>query len=277
MVVGASRSGTTLLDLMMGHRSAGFSCGEVAYVFRPRRSVQRQWRCRCGRDPCPVWKRFVTSDASRFHRSVVDGLQADLIADSSKSLSWLIDVHGWNRRAGLRTANVVIWKDPIDLAYSYWSRTSSPTAWRAAFVSYYGRFLELELPYTSVRYSDLVNDPARTIRGLCEALEVRYEPGQERYWEGEDHHHAFGSNAPFQNLGSKTPGIWTREPEPEFLDQWVNLAPVLSADEEVQHILRALAANDGSSCPFADGVTLRRPAWYFKDRGIGLFRRLIPT
>ena len=54
-ICGAARSGTTMLDLMLGNASDAFSCGEVNARFRPWRSHHFNPECRCGQNPCQIW------------------------------------------------------------------------------------------------------------------------------------------------------------------------------------------------------------------------------
>jgi hypothetical protein len=53
-IYGTARSGSTMLDLILGNDPKGFSLGEVANWFYPWRTHHFDIKCGCGIYPCPV-------------------------------------------------------------------------------------------------------------------------------------------------------------------------------------------------------------------------------
>ena len=54
-VCGAARSGTTMLDLMLGNSDDAVSTGEIYAVYRPYRIHHRYPVCSCGDADCSAW------------------------------------------------------------------------------------------------------------------------------------------------------------------------------------------------------------------------------
>lgn len=54
-ILGAGRSGTTMLDLMLGNDNNSFSLGEVHAWFRPFRKHHFEIDCNCGNKNCNYW------------------------------------------------------------------------------------------------------------------------------------------------------------------------------------------------------------------------------
>jgi Sulfotransferase family len=59
-IAGAGRSGTTLLDILIGEREGFFSAGELRWIWWG--GLIEGWRCGCGQPlrECPVWNRILT-------------------------------------------------------------------------------------------------------------------------------------------------------------------------------------------------------------------------
>jgi len=268
-VCGAARSGTTMLDLMLGHSPAAFSCGEVYARFRPWQAHHFHPRCRCGQDPCPVWERIGHGPQSRFHAHVCAELGVNFVVDSSKDLCWLLDTQKWALATGLRVYKILLWKRPLSLAYSHWKRTGDPHAWRREFVGYYTRFFETGLPFHSIYFNDLVANPPRMLAAICAAVGMPYFDGQERFWE-KQHHHLFGSHGVYEQTVSPNPAIRASESyPPEFTAHIADLERRIEADAEIQRLLatlrRARIPPSGGFGPDSQR-TGRKPYWYYLRR-----------
>ena len=201
LVGGTARSGSTVADLMLGSASYGFSCGEVFAWFRPFRPHHLDPICRCRDSNCPVWAQLRRTRANRFHSDAAEHLGARLIVDSSKNLAWMSDSIRWARRSGMPSKVLLVWKEPYDLAFSFFKRDSVDEAIHTAvrqFLDYYSMALSMALsmdvPTVAVQNQLLRSKPAETVSDMCGALGVPYEPGQEEFWRFE-HHNLFGSDS----------------------------------------------------------------------------------
>lgn len=280
-VCGASRSGTTMLDAMLGNGQSAFSCGEVYAWFRPWRTHHRMIRCACGSDPCSVWEKIERVPEAGFHRAVCDRLNVDFVIDSSKNLPWLIDTQYWARKSSMSVFNILIYKPPIELAYSQFKRGRDPMGWRGDFVRYHDRLLRLGLPFLVVSYRELIRAPRKTLADICSRIGMVYESGQERATRVQSHH-AFGSFGVRRQLDGGELGI---RANPNFSGDFARLSEALESriarDGEVLDILGELerrrvdqAPREHASMDFRRPLVM--PAWYYASRLKGAIRRVFP-
>jgi hypothetical protein len=267
-VCGAGRAGTTMLDLMLGSAPNAFSCGEVYAWFRPWRSHHKRIVCSCQQDPCPQWEKMKDGPERRFHARAASALGMDFIIDSSKELCWVLDTQMWAAETGLRVVNVALWKDPVDLAFSYWKRGWGIDSWWKHFLRYHQRLLQVEFPFIAVNFSDLVADPAQQLKHLCAALGMEYLPGQEEFWQHE-HHHLFGSLGTRRQLEAGRSHISAAGRE--FPEEFARLIPGFLARverdpiaNEVLSDLKARSADRTSNERYSFFVPPRMyPVWYY--------------
>ncbi|RJP50445.1 MAG: hypothetical protein C4583_10565 [Anaerolineaceae bacterium] len=281
-VYGTDRSGSTMLDLILGNAPDAFSCGEVSAWFRPYRKHHFRVECVCGEKPCPVWEKLKDLPEAVFHARLAKELGVRFVIDSSKDICWLIDAQRWAADQGLRMATLLIWKDPVDLAYSYWKRGRDAIAWRDAFVKCYGWVQQIGLPYVSVQYDDLVREPVRTVGALCAALEIPYFEGKINFWNKQCHH-LFGSTGIRIQASSKDSCIESKKVYPqEFEAQRSRLLECLARDAQAQRIIRALKQADILLVPPKDIYATRYvpkrvpPFWYFRKKTLRILRRYFP-
>ena len=255
-VCGAQRSGTTMLDLMLGSGERAFSCGEVYARFRPFEPRHHQIDCACGQDPCPIWSQLADLPEEHFHSGLADRLGMRTVVDSSKAADWIRDASRWAREDGMRVENVLIWKDPLSLGYSFWKRGwlrgvdgPEPAGGRPkdlgleVFVIYYERFFESGEPYVSVGYSDLAAAPGDVLAALSSALGLPYREGQERFWET-DHHHLFGSGTVKRGLRRGRTGIAEVPLPAEYLEAAAGYAAEIAGSERAQAVIAELERTD---------------------------------
>ena len=281
MVCGTSRSGSTMLDVMLGSSPNAFSCGEVTAWFRPFRRHHRRIDCPCGEEPCPVWDLLKRLPEREFHAEAASRMGVDFVIDSSKDLCWLIDAQRWAHVRGLTTNTIVIWKDPVELAHSFWKRGQNLDEWRRHFVPYHRRIFDLGLPVVAVPLSRLTADPADTLAKVCRAIGMEYVPSQERFWE-KKHHHLFGSGGVRRQIATGRSSIRSSgELGADFEPHREPLNRRIAKDTEVQDILRRLDAASvfGPGGVRAEpGSPLRRPypLWYYLETMRRMGRRYVP-
>jgi hypothetical protein len=270
MVLGASHSGTTMLDLMLGNHPETFSTGEVCAYYRPYRKHHFYPVCGCGRAPCSIWKNLLNTPEHHFHISVANLPKINNVVDSSKDLSWAMDAMKWARESGINIHNVVIWKEPIELAYSYWKRGNSIAALRNDFLTYYERLLACNMPFISVRYRSLVSDPANVIKQLCETTGLPWQLQQDQFWL-KQHHHLFGASATSQQARNGKSSIRSAADYPrEFLDAIAGFILEIAKDQRLMRVIGALDSMDVEKTyvpkvsATAAQELLVRPLWYYR-------------
>ena len=282
-VCGAGRSGTTVIDLMLGNASDAFSCGEVYAWFRPWRRHHFRIVCSCLKDPCPVWETIKNLPEKVFHREVFKQLNVNFVIDSSKELSWVIDANRWAGENRIRTINLVMWKNPISLAYSHWKRGRGLEGWRNTFLDWYKQFFQVGLPFISVYYNDLAANPSGKLKEICRKIGMEYFEGKERFWE-KQHHHLFGSLGVRNQITSNN----VREVKssedfhPEFITHLNPLRATIESDIAVQKIMEKLKASEVSllnGLSYNDNTQKNKvyPMWYYLNKFKRVYKKRFPA
>lgn len=282
LVCGASRSGSTMLDLIIGNATDAFSCGEVYAWFRPFRKHHFKISCSCGVDPCGVWEKIKKVRENEFHISAMRELGVNHIIDSSKDICWVIDAQKWGGHNHLEVRNLLIWKDPVDHAYSYWKRGYKVDYWKKSFIGYYLKFINSSIPFISINYTELINNPSQLTEKICKMIDIPYFSGKERFWE-KNHHCLFGSGGVKKQLERGNSEILTK---PFFSDSYasqiVKFQDQIMNDADIQKILFSLQENDINNQDVSTGTvqekTIKRiqPVWYYRKKIQNIIRRYFP-
>jgi len=271
-----------MLDLILGNGPDAFSCGEVNALFRPYRTHHFQIDCACGEKPCSIWETLKDVPEKQFHATVIEALQVNFVIDSSKEICWVIDSQEWAAAHGLNVFNLVLWKEPIDLAYSHWKRDQGLMSWRREFVGYYHKIFQVGLPFWAIKYNELVADPPAKLRQICAALNMSYFEGKEEFWS-KQHHHLFGSLGVRKQVKAGHSKFRAKQTLPvEFETQFAPLKEQISTDADIQRILTILNRADISTFKAGDNACQAYrpkkpyPLWYYFRRIRGAFRRYVP-
>jgi Sulfotransferase family len=202
-IVGLGRSGTTLLDLLLGCHPSLVGLGEVFHFTMPnsrRLSQSSEIMCSCGQsmDQCLFWgpttvalRKANDKSASEKYSIVFDHFSQTfgnkvIPIDSSKNLEALQvlrtksdeniklifmirDVRGWTTSIRSLSNDTKSWLLPLK-KLSLWQ-----------FLHWYSdnlaiiRFLKDEnLPFFQLGYEELALYPLRTLKKLCDFLEIDY-------------------------------------------------------------------------------------------------------
>ena len=246
-ICGTAYSGSTMLDLMLGNAPDAFSCGEVYAWFRPWSTHHFKIDCPCGENPCPYWEKVKNIPEDVFHKQVFEMLNVNFVIDSSKDISWVVDNNKWAIANQIKVVNILLWKNPVDLAYSYWKRGKGLKHWRSRFVNYYSYIFKIELPFVSVNYNELVQNPRSKLNEICKIVGMEYFSGKENFWE-KQHHHLFGSASVRKQAENRASIIRSSKDFPvEFLNQIEQLSERVRKDVKVQNIIEILRKHDVSN------------------------------
>ncbi len=279
-ICGEGRSGSTMLDLMVGHDDNAFSCGEVYAWFRPWRTHHRKIVCSCGNDPCPVWKKIKDVPEKIFHTNVCKELGVEFVVDSSKELNWLIDTQSWADHTGLKVFNVLIWKNPQEMAFSHWKRKRSPLEWRASFLHYHNALLDLGVPFAAIPFRRLSENPRQTLRTICDYVDMPYFEGKECFWN-QASHHLFGSMGTRKQVEA---GKSMVRSQTGFTEEFKAILPEINGhidtDKELLNLLDRLAQRDIVNAPDRTERPFVRPrvmpSWYYVRQAKSAVRRYFP-
>ena len=179
-ILGLQRSGTSMLSSMLAHGTGVAACGEIGGWFR----LARHRKEATAPDAFPF---AADVPAHAFHREALSHLDVDAIVDSSKSLEWALEVNRWYQGSEIDVYNVLIWKSPVEHAYSFWKRglrqSLSPRYYAWPF--YHRRLLRSGASFVTVRYDELISDPQAKLRALCTHVGIPYFEGKEEFWNDE--------------------------------------------------------------------------------------------
>ena len=268
-VGGVSRSGSTLVHLMLGNAPDAFACGEAMNHFRTFMKDQTRPSCVCGQVPCPVWCRLDNLTEDRFYATAFDRLDVNYIIDSSWAPSWLLDARRWARQDEITVYNLFAWKNPLNLAYSFWKRGHGPMYWRRLFVKYYSRIFSAGLPLLTVNCGELVQDAPTKLRQICDAIGMPYFEGKENFWELQ-HHLMYCNTGVRKQLMAGDSSVQAHDSFPPEFQQHVDLVlGKVAKDTKVRYLIEQLQQADVSRVQQPVPVvqhfvtSRRRPAWYY--------------
>lgn len=194
-IAGTGYSGSTMLDLMLSNSQDGFSCGEIHALFYPWRQHHLNPKCGCGNSNCDLWSRLQENyNKNNIHSGIFDQFSnLEYLVDSSKDPTWIKDQKDRMNSYGIDPVILLLWKDPVDYAYSCWKRRKEMN-WHKRWINYYRNLFSITDQYFAVSYRDLVRSPGDILRELCNVVGIGYSPGMELFWN-KVHHHLFGNNS----------------------------------------------------------------------------------
>ena len=263
-ICGTARSGSTMLDLIIGNDERGFSLGEVHAWFHPFRTHHFQIYCSCKSDTCP-WNQLKHYKKKDFYMEAFNTLKADFIVDSSKNLSWVIENNLWARQNGVKVYNILVYKEPISFFYSFWKRGLSIDKIREnTYIKYHKRCFESGLSFIVISYNEFVADPQNELKKLCLLLGIPYFKEKVNFWEKE-HHQLFGSKGTRTQVQQGGSGIRANE---DFPEEYIKIIGKIKKDnqsnKEFQYILNKLSSlKDRENLNDEISIKIRKPSWYY--------------
>jgi hypothetical protein len=174
LIGGYGRSGSTLLERMLGQIPGYFSAGELCHIWE--RGLIEKQLCGCGMPlpECDLWR---------------DASGGKLIIDSSKSPAHAIAVAGIGK-IDLRVAHLV--RDSRAVAYSWGRKRVRPEVyWKTMYMPRFSAFRSSavwliknwamsrlgrneSVGYALIRYEDLVAQPQETLSALLDDLGLEH-------------------------------------------------------------------------------------------------------
>ncbi|MCD6168536.1 MAG: hypothetical protein J7J33_04435 [Caldisericia bacterium] len=244
MIGGTGRSGSTMLDLMLGNANNAFSCGELYGLFRPQKRSELSLRCNCNNPECSIWHVIKYYGEANVYKALFEKIpDLKFIIDSSKSLAWVRDQIKYNKNSFIELKHILIWKEPLNFAHSRWKR-GALKGWRKSWANYHRGYFTIVPFFRSIKLEDLTSSPSYKLKSLCKYLQMEYFPGKECYWK-KKHHIIFGSKTAIDLLyknGEKRIYQYTRNGEFQGIES--RLKEIIDNDEEIQKILQVLKITD---------------------------------
>lgn len=204
-IVSTGRSGSTLVDVILGNSPVGHSLGEIYAIYRPFKKNHLDASCRCQNTQCKYETIIKNSDEDSFHENLLKKTDIEYLVDSSKDLNYLIDCYNRNLEKNISQHFLVVYKSPINLCYSHFKRGKSIKSWMR-YYNYYNEFIETNIPFTAVNYEELVEEPKLILTKICDIFDIPYSIRNIDFWKNTPHYY-FGSKSIEKIYNSKNPKI----------------------------------------------------------------------
>ena len=196
-----SYSGSTMMDLVLANDPKGFSCGELSFIYRPEQAHHLTPRCACADPTCRIWQNLEGVPEKEFYTAFfAQHPEIDFAVDSSKDPLWIARQRRYLAAAGIDSAVLIIWKDPLEIGASFKSR-GKLDLWKRHWMNYHRLLVhQLGSDFITLSYRDFATSPAR-LEEVCRQLGIPYFEGKERYWE-HVHHTLFGNRSARRHLNA---------------------------------------------------------------------------
>lgn len=190
-VGGTAFSGSTFLQFALANDPKGFACGEVSWLFRPWRADHINRACACGNPDCTVWPTVLKQgERQLFPTLFAMHPEVEFIIDSSKNPFWIRYQQDLLQRQGIATRHLLIWKTPLEFAYSCQKRNRP--GWFKEWINYHRLYFTLLDDWRAIKYAELAQDEGALFQQICAHLNIPYFAGKGEYWHKQ--HHTLGGN-----------------------------------------------------------------------------------
>ena len=185
-------SGSTMLDMMLANDLHGMSLGEIIRLMLPHRKHHLQ-EIRQLSQTNEVWKKIIEEGADQLYKNLFDTYSdVDFFVDSSKDVFWIRKQSNIIRNLGYEVCNVLLYKEPADIAQSFAKRNRA-SEWEKSWKNYYRLYFTLIDEPIIISYKNLTSDPQQSLCLLCEKLNIPFFEDKHHFWNKE-HNTFFGND-----------------------------------------------------------------------------------
>lgn len=187
---GTAYSGSTMLDMILSNDEKGYSLGEVNALFRPYRAHHFLEINEIKKGD--VWKRLLEGGDKEFYKNIFKSFpEIDFLVDSSKDPFWIAEQKKILVNAGIEVKNILIYKTPFEIAYSFKKRNLYEK-WERSWVNYYRLYFSMIDDFRAISYKEFVTNP-KSIEKICEFIGIQYFKNKHEFWNKEQYTF-FGNN-----------------------------------------------------------------------------------
>jgi hypothetical protein len=181
-VGGTSYSGSTMLDMILSNDEKGYSLGEVIALFRPFKNHYQEEREKIFSKKDPVWYQILKNGPNSLYPTLFKEFEnkIDFFVDSSKNPFWIAKQTKILKEMGVDVQNVLIYKNPFDLAHSY-NKRKRYNDWESAYVKYHIQYINLIEDFFTVSYKDVVSND-EIIKEVCSYVGIDFYVEKNKFW-----------------------------------------------------------------------------------------------
>jgi len=200
LITGENRSGSSLLDLMIGNSKNGFSAGELFRIFRPIKTSEKikinepkVWEY--DTKIIKFWNEIRKNGEKNVYENLFNSLEnVDFIVDSSKNPIWIRNQLKYNQKKTYKLIPIIIYKTPLEFAYSLFKRDQLKY-WKRRWIRRHLILFGILENFISVEYSRLVKKPSSHLELICKNIGIDYFKEKENFWENPNKNYfLFGSD-----------------------------------------------------------------------------------
>jgi hypothetical protein len=188
---GTSRSGSTLLDLILGNNEKSLSLGEIKSIFHPTKRKHLELIHQLKKDK--VWSKIIKDGKKKLYDNIIKNYpDKEIFIDSSKDPLW-INYFNKSLNEKYDVKNVLIYKKPEELAKSYTKRGYGDT-WKDVYINYHKKYNTLIKNYSTIYLGDLL-ESEETLQKICDKLGIPYHRNMRNYYK-QNYPLFYGSETP---------------------------------------------------------------------------------
>lgn len=198
IVTGTTSSGSTMLNRMLGNSPAGFSVGEIHALFWPFRPphLLKSNKCYCNDNQCSFWGDIKNGGEKKVYKHLFEKLcDVNFMVESSKDILWIKKQIKYIKKNNYELIPIIIYKTPLEYAYSLYKRNISKEFWYGSWITSHLRLFYVIDDFLTVKFRDLVIDPAKKLQKICNKIGINYFKGKEKFWNDDFTHFLFGSRS----------------------------------------------------------------------------------
>ncbi len=194
IVTGTTRSGSTLLDKMLGNSPDGISLGEIHTIFRPwlSRHLKRPFY---NKEQRIFWSDIKQGSEREVYKNLFKKFDdVNFLVDSSKSVLWIRDQNKYSESKDYEIIPIIIFKTPLEYAYSMYKRNNLRN-WDQKWIRTHLWLFYVLTDFFTVKYQQLAKNPASKLESICEKVGIDYFEGKEKFWNSDNVLYLFGSES----------------------------------------------------------------------------------
>jgi hypothetical protein len=236
-LMGPGHCGSTLVELFLGSHSKVMALGELSSLRTSLSDPGSTIKCNFCQDNCPYWHhkielsvlrrylgkkhKIVDSFRSRFEKSLhfylSERFGSDILIDSSKSVAWIAaQISQSQPGKNIQPILLYVVRDGRAVVNSY-LRKYPERGIEGVTLEWKHKIEEMNAYYRAfafkkyiVRYENLVLEPVRILRELCELLDIPFEAKMQDYWASD--HHTIAGNAGTRLMVEKYRALSSQNP-----------------------------------------------------------------